>query len=95
LQKESKDFIILLEEVIEKIRNEDEYFSFIVGNMAAIFEHSDDAIIGIDNDGNILSWNNGATKIYGYSIEEAIGKNISILVPPDNIDELKCLLKKS
>jgi len=95
LQEEEKDdFITLLEEVIEKIRHEDEYLSFMVGNMAAIVENSEDAIIGIDNDGTILTWNNGAKKMYGYKADEAIGKHISVLMPYENIDELKCLLDK-
>ena len=88
------DFIIDLEEAIDKIRDTDEYLAFMVANMAAIVEHSDDAIIGVDNDGTILSWNNGAEKIYGYSPEEAIGKNISMLIHPDRSEELHFLLKK-
>ena len=88
------DFAILLEEMIEKIRHEDEYLSFMVATMAAIVEHSEDAIIGIDNDGTILSWNNGAKKMYGFQAEEAIGKHISILIPLHNHDELSCLLGK-
>ena len=69
-----------LDEAIEKIKCDDEFLTYMVANMAAIVEHSDDAIIGIDCDGTILSWNNGAQKMYGYSSEEAIGKNISILI---------------
>ena len=88
------DFIIDLEEAIDKIRGTDEYLAFMVANMAAIVEHSDDAIIGVDNDGTILSWNNGAEKMYEYSPEEAMGKNISMLIPPDRFDELHCILKK-
>jgi PAS domain-containing protein len=86
LDKESNDsFINILEDLIEKIRKEDDYVSFMVGNMAAIVEYSQDAIIGIDNDGTIMSWNKGALKMYGYNTEEAIGKPISILMPHDMI----------
>ncbi len=88
------DFILDLEEAIDKIRRTDESLAFVVANMAAIVEHSDDAIIGVDNDGTILNWNNGAKKMYGYSAEEAIGKNISVLIPHDSSDELHCILKK-
>jgi PAS domain S-box-containing protein len=95
LETESKDsFISLLEELIEKIRKEDDYVSFMVGNMAAIVQYSEDAIIGIDNDGTIMSWNKGAENMYGYDTEEAIGKPVSILIPHDNTNELKCLLGK-
>lgn len=95
MEEENKDnFIILLEDLIERIRQDDDYVSFMVGNMAAIVQYSDDAIIGTDNDGTILSWNKGAKKMYGYGTEEAIGKNISILCPPDRANELKCIQGK-
>jgi len=38
-------------------------------------------------DGIIVSWNRGAQKIYGYTEAEAIGKPISMLVPPELPDE--------
>ena len=56
--------------------------------LAAIVESSDDAIIGKDLNGVILTWNMGAEKIYGYEVTEVIGKSISILVPPDRADEV-------
>ena len=39
-----------LDEAIEKIKSDDEFLTYMVANMAAIVEHSDDAIIGIDCD---------------------------------------------
>jgi len=51
--------------------------------LAAIVESSDDAIIGIDLDGKIISCNKGASQLYGYSPEELIGKPVAILTPPD------------
>ncbi|HUA20888.1 MAG TPA: PAS domain S-box protein [Bryobacteraceae bacterium] len=55
--------------------------------LAAIVECSDDAIIGKDLDGTILSWNKGAEQIYGYSAAEMIGQSVSRLVPSDHGDE--------
>lgn len=62
--------------------------------LAAIVESSDDAIIGKDLDGIITSWNSGAEHIYGYSIEEAVGQPISMLVPPNRPDEIPQILEK-
>ncbi|MDD1703340.1 MAG: PAS domain S-box protein [Methanoregula sp.] len=62
--------------------------------LASIVEHSDDAIIGKSLDGVIVSWNAGAGKMYGYSAQEAIGRHISMLVPPDQEDDLEFILDK-
>jgi len=95
LKQTTKDeFIIDLEEMIDNIRDNDEFVAFTIANMAAIVENSDDAIIGIDYEGTILSWNNGAKKMYNYSAGEALGKNISILIAPDHHDELPHILEK-
>jgi PAS domain S-box-containing protein len=50
--------------------------------LASIVESSGDAVIGKTTDGTILSWNQGAERIYGYTAEEAVGRHISMLVPP-------------
>jgi PAS domain S-box-containing protein len=65
-----------------------------VSQLAAIVESSEDAIIGKNLDGIILSWNKGAEKIYGYSESEVIGKPISIVIPPERADEVLQILKK-
>ena len=57
-------------------------------------ESSDDAIIGKTLDGIITSWNKGAERTYGYSADEAIGKPVSILLPPGCQDESKEMLEK-
>jgi PAS domain S-box-containing protein len=61
--------------------------------LAAIVESSHDAIMGKTLDGVITNWNQGAQRIYGYTAAEAIGKNISMLVPADRQDELARLLE--
>lgn len=49
--------------------------------LAAIINNSDDAIVSIDTDKNILSWNKGAEKMYGYTSAEIVGKSIYQIVP--------------
>jgi PAS domain S-box-containing protein len=55
--------------------------------LAAIVESSDDAILSKSLDGTILTWNSGAERIYGYTAEEAVGRNVSILATPDRAEE--------
>jgi PAS domain S-box-containing protein len=55
--------------------------------LAAIIENSDDAVISKNLDGIIMSWNSGATRLFGYTAEEAVGRPVTMLMPPDRIDE--------
>jgi PAS domain S-box-containing protein len=61
---------------------------------AAIIEFSDDAIISKDLNGIITSWNPGAQRLFGYSEEEAIGRPVTILIPPERHDEEPVILER-
>lgn len=62
--------------------------------LAAIVESSDDAILGESLSGIITSWNAGATRIFGYSAEEAIGKPISWFAWPGEEGRIQELLRR-
>jgi PAS domain S-box-containing protein len=62
--------------------------------LAAIVSSSDDAIISKDLNGIITSWNAGAEELFGYSAEEAIGHHISLIAPPERVEEMADILAK-
>jgi PAS domain S-box-containing protein len=62
--------------------------------LAAIVASSDDAIVGMDLDGIITSWNAGAERIFGYLAEEVIGKPLTILIPPDYQKEEEAIIER-
>ena len=62
--------------------------------LAAIVQSSDDAIVSKTLEGRILSWNAGATRIFGWEPEEAIGKPITIIIPAELHDEERRILAK-
>jgi PAS domain S-box-containing protein len=62
--------------------------------IASIVEYSDDAIVSKDLNGVITSWNKGAERIFGYTAEEAVGKPVTILIPPDRRDEEPAILQR-
>ena len=66
----------------------------MVARLAAIVESSQDAIIGKDLACQITSWNKGAEQMYGYSANEAIGQNISILAPAGRSHEFQTVIEE-
>lgn len=63
-------------------------------HLAAIVESSDDAIIGKTLDEQIISWNKGAERIYGYTAGEIVGHSVSTLVSPDRLEELVEIMER-
>ncbi len=66
----------------------------IQARLVEIVESSDDAIAAKDLQGNITAWNKGAQRLFGYTAEEALGKSITLIIPPDRWDEEKKVLEK-
>jgi PAS domain S-box-containing protein len=62
--------------------------------LAAIVEGSDDAIISKTLDGVIVTWNAGATRIFGYTAQEMIGQPIAAIIPLDLQDEEREIVAK-
>ena len=61
--------VIVLTDITERKKAEHE-----LSKQAALIDISYEAIISLDNNNKILSWNKGAELLYGYNKEEAIGK---------------------
>src|SRR5262245_31319666 len=72
------------------LREAERYFRWL----ACILESSNDAIIGKNLDGIITSWNKSAERLFGYTAEEAVGKPITILIPPDRHNEEPTILAR-
>lgn len=62
--------------------------------LATIVESSDDAIVSKTLDGIIQSWNAGAERLFGYTAKEIVGQPITVIVPPERIDEERAILSQ-
>ena len=63
--------------------------------LGAAVEQSDDAILVIELDGRIASWNHGAERLFGYSADEAIGRSVGMLVPAERRGEEREMLARA
>ena len=61
---------------------------------SAVVESSNEAIITKLLDGTITSWNGAAERLFGYTAAEAIGRHISLIVPPDRRDEIRNIIER-
>jgi PAS domain S-box-containing protein len=64
----------------------------VVSELAAVVANSNDAILACTLDGAIRSWNQGAERIFGYRADEAVGRPLHMLFPPDRLDEFAQML---
>ncbi len=81
--------ILVFRDITEKRRAE-------VANerLAAIVESSDDIIASKTLDGVITSWNRGAERVLGYTADEVIGRHVSMLMPPELIEDMPRILDR-
>ncbi len=64
------------------------------GLLASIVDSSDEAIISMNLDGIITSWNRSAERLFGHKAEEAIGRNVALIIPPDRLEEEATILDR-
>jgi PAS domain S-box-containing protein len=62
--------------------------------LASIVEYSQDAIMSGSLDGEVMSWNPAAERLFGYSSEDIVGKSGSLLLPKDRAGEIRAVLEQ-
>jgi PAS domain S-box-containing protein len=88
--------VLIFRDVTEQRKAEQEKARqlIVARTLAAIVETSDDAIVSKNLDGIIQSWNAGAERMLGYSAEQAIGRHISLIIPPDRLNEEEEIIRR-
>src|ERR1700722_18062079 len=61
--------------------------------LVAIVDHSNDAIVSLDLDGKVTSWNAAAAQMYGYGPNEMIGRSIFAIIPVESREQEKAILR--
>lgn len=82
--------LVILNDITQQRRADEQLLQ-----MGAIVESSDDAIIGLELDGTVTSWNRGAEKIYGHSREEMKGRSYALVLPEGAENELEGILEST
>ncbi len=78
-----RGYYAMLLDITEQVRAEEAN-----ARLAAIIESSNDAIVSRSPDLTILTWNAGAERLFGWTAEEAIGRPITMLIPPEQQEEV-------
>lgn len=74
---------VLGRDITERKRAEEE-----LRHQAEIIDQTHDSIITTDMEGMVTSWNKGAERLYGYTLPESLGRNISFIYPDNELDTL-------
>ena len=81
--------VLVFRDVTERRRAEEAQ-----ARLASIIESSQDAILTKTLDGIIRTWNAGAERIFQYTAEETVGRSITLIIPPDRLDEEREILAR-
>ncbi|HET7737485.1 MAG TPA: PAS domain S-box protein, partial [Tepidiformaceae bacterium] len=82
--------LIIAEDVTERLAAQS-----AAAQLSDIVESSSDAIISRDRDGNIVSWNPAAERLFGYTEAEALGKGPELLNPPEGAPDYESGLRRA
>lgn len=85
---------IVISAVISYLSGRMHHDTLMCRRLVSIVASSGDAIIGETFEGIITDWNASAERLYGYTAKEMKGKSITILLPPEKLDDAIILLKK-
>jgi PAS domain S-box-containing protein len=70
------------------------YDDLAIRHLARVVESSDDAIVSKDLNGTIISWNQAAERMFGYTAAEAVGRSIRMIIPADRQSEEDMVLAR-
>jgi PAS domain S-box-containing protein len=70
------------------------YDDLAIRHLARVVESSDDAIVSKDLNGTIISWNQAAERMFGYTAAEAVGRSIRMIIPADRQAEEDMVLAR-
>jgi PAS domain S-box-containing protein len=81
--------VLVFRDVTERRRAEEAQ-----ARLAAIVESSQDAIISKSLESIVRTWNAAAERLFGYRAEEAVGRSITLIIPPERLDEEQEILAR-
>ena len=79
---------------IEKLHREPRDAASLLERQASIVADCEDAIISISLEGEVLTWNRGATTLFGFAPEDMVGRSIKLIIPPERHSEEDSILRQ-